>query len=255
MANKDNILITGASSDIGIQLISEIIESHQFKENLIRIIALVNNGSSKLENLLGLTNEKKDQIVIIKADFHSEEELCSVLESIESSYGAPNKIIHLAAKKLELVRAKDFEWSSFSSDLEIQLKSISLILKKFLPKISRLKKKSKIIFVLSSCVLGQPPKYMIQYTTVKYALHGYMRSLVEEYAGKNISFNAISPSMIETQFLINIPEKYIELAASSRVDGKNATVRDVTPVLRFLLSEDSDYLNGVNIPLSAGQIF
>ena len=242
--HKDIILIIGASSDIGMDLIKNLDED-------ILILAHYNSSS---ESLIELSTQIKNTLVPLQADLSSEDEITSLLNNIEENYGIPNKIVHLAAPKFENIRFKDLVWDSFQNDINISLKSLVLILNRFLPKLAK-EKKGKVVCMLSSVTLNVPPKALSQYTTVKYSLLGLIKSLASEYADKNIQINAISPSMIETKFLDNINEKFVELSAFNHPLKRNATVDDITPVIKLLLSKDSDYMNGINIPITGGSIF
>ena len=137
---------------------------------------------------------------------------------------------------------------------DISLKSIILILNIFLPKLAK-QKEGKVVIMLSSVVMNIPPKALTQYTTVKYALLGLVKSLASEYSDKNIQINAISPSMIETKFLNNINEKFVELSAYNHPLKRNAKVDDITPIIQMLISKESDYMNGINIPITGGSVF
>ena len=116
-------------------------------------------------------------------------------------------------------------------------------------------KKGKVLIMLSSYVLGVPPKALSHYTSIKYAMLGLAKSLASEYADKNIQVNTVSPSMIETKFLDNINEKFVELSAYSHPLKRNAQVDDITPIIKMLISKESDYISGVNIPITGGSIF
>ncbi len=242
--HKNIILIIGASSDIGIDLIKTLDED-------ILILAHYNSSG---KDLIELSKKIKNILVPLQADLSSEDEITSLLDNIEENYGIPNKIVHLAANKVENIRFKDVKWSDFEKDINISLKSAVLILNRFLPKLSQ-EKQGKVVLILSSYVLGVPPKALSHYTTIKYALLGLVKSLASEYAGKNIQINAISPSMVETKFLDNINEKLVELSAYNHPLKRNATVEDITPTIKLLLSEDSNYINGINIPITGGSIF
>ncbi len=117
------------------------------------------------------------------------------------------------------------------------------------------KKKGKIVFVLSSCTFNIPPGALSHYVTAKFALLGLARSLAAEYGPKHININSVSPSMVETAFLQNIPERMVEIAAAQSPWQRNATPQDVAGVIRFLLSSDADYITGANIPVSGGTAF
>jgi 3-oxoacyl-[acyl-carrier protein] reductase len=248
------ILITGASSDIGRELIRQLAATHADTADSVTLLAHVNSGAEKLEALKLESPWLVQSLEIVQADLNYEPDLLSMIESIRVGYGFPTQIVHLAAAKLELKRATQFEWKTLVADLEIQLRSIAIILQAFLPKMVKSGRRCKVVFMLSSVTVGAPAKYMTQYSVGKYAMLGYFRSLVAEYADKTICFNAVSPSMVETQFLSNIPEKYIEMAAAAHPRKRNADVSDVVPVIRFLLSSDSDYLSGANLPVTAGSV-
>ncbi len=238
------IFITGASSDIGISLIQNI------KENAL-IIAHCNSSD---ERLLEIAKAIKNKLVVVKADFNDEKSITSMLNIIEADYGVPNKIVHIAAPKFENIRFKDIKWNKFQSDINVSLKSVFMILNYFLPKLT-IQKRGKVVVILSSVTLNVPPKALAQYTTVKYALLGLVKSLASEYGEKGITVNAISPSMIETKFLSNINELFIQAAANSNPLKRNANVEDVVPSILLLLSEDSNYMNGLNIPITGGSAF
>ncbi|MDP3083015.1 MAG: SDR family oxidoreductase, partial [Rubrivivax sp.] len=61
-----------------------------------------------------------------------------------------------------------------------------------------------------------------------------------------------SPSMIETPFLADIPGKIVEINADNHPQKRNGLPTDVAPVLRFLLSPESDFMTGVNVPVTGG---
>jgi len=238
------LLIIGASSDIGIDLIKNM-----DKECLI--LAHYNNSDKKL---LALSKKIDNKIVMLKANLSLEADIISMMNDIEKNYGIPNNIIHLAAPKIENIRFKNISWDDFQNDIDISLKSLTIILNRFLPKLAK-QKKGKVVIMLSSCVINIPPKALTQYVVVKYALLGLVKSLASEYADKNIQINAISPSMVETKFLDNVNEKLVEVSAYNHPLKRNATFKDITPILKLLISKESDYLNGVNIPITGGSVF
>ncbi|PHR52752.1 MAG: SDR family oxidoreductase [Robiginitomaculum sp.] len=242
--SRNILLIIGASSDIGLDLIKSVDED-------CLILAHYNSSGARIHEL---SKETSNELVALKADLNSDKELAEFLDNIESNYGLPQKIVFLAAAPVENIRFKAVRWRDFENNINISLKASVTILSRFLPELAK-QKSGKIVFMLSSYVLGVPPKALSHYTTIKYALLGLTKSLASEYADKNIQINAVSPSMIETRFLNNINEKFVELNAYSHPLKRNAVVGDVTPVIRMLLSEDSDYMNGVNIPITGGGVF
>lgn len=238
------IFIIGASSDLGLDLIKNIDED-------ALILAHYHSNKNALEEL---STQIKNKLIPLQADLSNEDEIRALIEKIQTDYGTPNKIIQLAASRVENIRFKEVQWSDFEKDINITLKSSVLFLTAFLPILAK-ERRGKVVIMLSSYVLGVPPTALVHYTTVKYALLGLVKALASEYGSKNIQINALSPSMIETKFLDNINEKFVELNAYNHPLKRNAQVQDITPSIKMLISKESDYINGVNLPIAGGSIY
>ncbi|MBF0467001.1 MAG: SDR family oxidoreductase [Nitrospirae bacterium] len=243
--DKDVLLVLGASSDIGVEIIRNV-----YSENTV-IIAQYNSSKDKIGIL---QNQLGKNIIPIKADFLIEEDALDLISFVSNNYSHPTKIVHLSAPKMSYIRFKDIHWNHFKNYFDIQIKSIVMILNKFLPIMARLKY-GKVVFMISSCTFNIPPKALAHYVTVKYALLGLMKALASEYADKNIQINAVSPSMVETSFLSEIPDKIVEMEAEQNPLKRNATPMDIAPIVKFLLSDDSAFITGTNIPISGGKNF
>jgi len=115
--------------------------------------------------------------------------------------------------------------------------------------------RGKVVFVLSSVTEGVPAVGLSSYVTVKHSLLGLMRSLAAEYAGKRINVNAVSPSMTETAFLSEVPERFVEIVSQQSPWRRNATPQDVAGAIHFLLSPEADYVTGVNLLVTGGSVF
>ena len=237
------LLIIGASSDIGLELIKS------YEEKCL-IIAHYNSSNQKL---LDLKKNISNELITLKANLESENELEELLAEIETNYGIPNKIVHLAASKIENIRFKDVTWGDFEKDITVSLKSIVIILSRFLPALAK-EKRGSVVVMLSSYVTGVPPKALAHYTTIKYALLGLVKSLASEYGGNGIRINAVSPSMVNTKFLSNINEKLVEISAHNNPMKRNAMPSDIIPAINLLLGEDAGYINGVNLPITGGSV-
>ncbi|MEN8220293.1 MAG: SDR family oxidoreductase [Pseudomonadota bacterium] len=242
---KDYILIIGASSDMGGAIIRQLAN-----ENTV-ILAHYHKNKEKIETIAA---EVSGQIVSIAADLGTETGIKALIEGVEAECYFPNKIVHLSAPKLTHIRFNKLCWQDFQYHLDIQVGAIATILGIFLPKMAKAKS-GKIVFMLSSVIFGVPPLAMAHYVTAKYALLGLLKALASEYKTKQITINAVSPSMVETDFLSEIPKKLVELTAQQHPLKRNALPEDIVPLVKFLLSNESDYITGVNIPVTGGMIY
>ncbi len=239
---KEIVFITGASSDVGLELIKELSATAKVIAHY-RDKKFLNNEIASSENIISL-----------RADLSEEKQVVNMLDQIELNYGIPDKIVHLASPKINNIRFKDMQWQDIQHEMNVSFKSIFLILNRFLPLMAK-KKQGKVLFMLSSYTINIPPKAISHYVSIKYSLLGLMKALASEYCDKNLQINAVSPSMIDTKFLENLNEKLIEMTAYNHPLKRNALVEDVVPLILFLLSDKSDFINGVNIPISGGSVF
>lgn len=241
MKSNRTILITGASSDLGDHLIRSIADEYEY------ILAHYNHSKGQIEKAVKLYGEK---IVPLQADFANKSSVENMIADIgQERY--PDHIVHLASPKFHVQKFHKEEVSAFEMEYMAAVQSMIQILKVFIPVMAK-KKYGKIIFMLTSNVVGMPAKYQTCYTTCKFALLGLMRGLAVEYADKGICVNGISPDMIETKFLSDIPDLMIAQNAERSPLKKNLSVQDVIPALKFLLSDASEMITGINIPITGG---
>ena len=194
MTDKKIFLILGASSDIGTELIHQINDT----ETNSLILAHYNSGLNGLDNI----KLKNDNVIdFLQANLTNTEQVEKLIVNISSKCEAPTHIVQLAALRFQHSKLPklDFEW--LQSNIQVQILSTIRILQKFLPIMAKRKAHNKVVFILTSFIIGKPPKFCLSYNITKYALLGLMKSLAADYEGKAININAVSPSMIETKFL------------------------------------------------------
>ena len=234
-------LVLGASSSFGIEIVRRL---HQEGGS---IMAHACSSADRLRDL-GMP------LTLLQADLSKQDQIQRLIEQVKESGKSPDRIVHLAAPAVSNVRFRSLKWEDFQGYMDVQLKPIISILNEFLPVMSQ-RGRGKIVFVLSSYVLNVPPKFLAHYITAKFALLGLMRALASEYADKMINVNAVSPSMAKTGFLKNIPGMIVDMEMEKAPHGRLATPSDVAAAVCFLLSENADYINGVNIPVAGGTAF
>jgi 3-oxoacyl-[acyl-carrier protein] reductase len=242
--SEDLIFITGASSDIGMALARRLLAT----DTKTKVLAHSFSGGERIAALQAEFDTER--VLAMTADL-SDMAAVSALGEQVLALGTPRAFVHLPALRLNYDRFTKLKWDRFSQDMTVQVQSAAVLLQKLLPKMAKVPG-SRVLFVLSSVVHGMPPKFMSDYTVVKYAQLGLMRAVAAEYAATSVRINAISPSMIDTQFVADIAEVAREMAASANPLGRNAKTDDLLGAMELLLGPEAEYIHGVELPITAG---
>ena len=240
MRNKKVVLVTGASSDIGIELISKVAESYSL------IIAQYLHLNDKLK----LLKEKYgDKIILIKANLLCDDDVDKIICIINQNGIVVDHVVHLTALKAVNSQFRKESWNQVTDHMAVSVKSIYRLLQEILPKMVK-QKYGKVVFLLTSYLDGVPPKYQSSYVISKYALLGLMKSLSVEYIDYGITVNSVSPDMIETKFLEDLPHWVPEQNAKKSLLGRNFTVDDIVPAFQYLLSDGANAVTGLNMVIN-----
>ncbi len=240
---KKVLLVLGASSDLGIALIHEL-EAQQ--ENCV-VLAHYSKNNEKLSKLQAECSYVSIQL--LAADLSEQAEVCRMIGEIRNAGYSPTRIVSFAAADYRYMRISEWKSEIVRKDMEIQVYALAEVFRAFLPEMAQ-RGEGKAVVMLSSCTLGEPPKFLGNYTTVKYALLGLLKSAAAEYGESGLNINGVSPAMIETKFVKGVGRKMRELNADQNPRHRNLTVDDVIPAVLYLLSDQAEFMNGVNLNLS-----
>lgn len=92
----------------------------------------------------------------------------------------------------------------------------------------------------------------VNYSTSKAGVIGMTKTLSKELARFNINVNAIAPGIIKTSMTDAIPEKVMEGMLKQIPLGKIGLPEDIAKLVKFLVSEDSNYITGQVIACNGG---
>lgn len=90
------------------------------------------------------------------------------------------------------------------------------------------------------------------YAASKAGMLGFTKSLAKEIARRGITVNAIAPGFIETEMTQKLPEKVVEEYKASIPLNRFGQPDDVAAAVRFLASDDANYITGTTIHINGG---
>ena len=140
---------------------------------------------------------------------------------------------------------------------DLNVKSMYHVTRTFLPGMLA-KRKGSIINMASiaSSIRGLPNR--LAYGTTKAAVIGFTKALAADYVKQGIRANAVAPGTVDTPSLqdrINAlpdPEQARRDFVARQPMGRIGTVDDITPLLVYLASDESQFATGVVFSVDGG---
>ena len=239
--------ITGASSDVGCALIRRLADH----DSQALIVA---QGAGDLNRLAELCREFPGRIRTYDVDLTDENALNAFIADVQTSCPAPTHLVHLPALRVINTKFKKFDEERFELDLSVQVRSAVKLCKTFVPLMAKARR-GRVLFMLTSYLIGVPPKNTAAYIMAKSALGGLAKSLAADYAPFGVTVNCVAPSMMETRFLADTSDLIVLASAEANPMGRNARVEDVVPAMEFLLGDEAGFITGVTLPITGGSAF
>ena len=229
MENK-KVLITGANRGIGKGIAESLLSSG------FQILAT----SRKIENF-DFNHENLTKASLDIGDTNAVAEFQKVVEEFNPSILINNAGI---TKDNLFLRMTEDDWNEvINTNLTGVFRVTKLVAK------GMLKQRWGRVINISSIagIMGNPGQ--TNYSASKAAVDAFTRSLAKELGSRNITVNSIAPGFIETDMTEGILDKSI----IDKIPLKRAgTVEDVTSLVNFLCSDESNYITGQTLVVDGG---
>lgn len=235
-------VLTGATGGIGSK-IAELLNKDDF--NLI-LLAKNKKKLLSLKNKLNKKN-KKNKIYIYCFDISSSEAIKENLKKIINKFKKIDILINNAGVLHDSYIGMITE-KNIINTLRINLIAPILLTQYLVKKMS----KGSSIINISSIIGVKGNETQSVYAASKSGIIGFTMSAAKELSSSGIRVNAVAPGLIQTKMISNIREdKKKELINNINLKriGKPA---DVAKLVKFLASDESDYITGQIIQIDGG---
>jgi len=148
-----------------------------------------------------------------------------------------------------LMRMSDADWDTV---LDTNLKGAFLVTKAFSR--AMLKARSGRIINISSVIglIGNPGQS--NYAASKAGLIGFTQSCAREFAGRNITVNAIAPGFIQTDMTADLKEEMKAALLQQIPLGRFGEAEDIAGAALYLASPAARYVTGQVLTVDGGMV-
>ena len=109
----------------------------------------------------------------------------------------------------------------------------------------------RIVFM--SSVVGEMGNVgQTAYAASKAALLGAAKSIAREYAGRNLTVNAVAPGFIDTDMTSTMTPEMKEQLAKIIPLGRTGAARDIAAAVAYLASDEAGYVTGQVLRVNGG---
>ena len=185
----------------------------------------------------------------VQIDISKSDSVDKAFSSIEKEYTSVDVLINNAgiAKDNILPRMKEDEWleviqTNLTGSFYTSQRAIKLMMKN---------KWGRIIFI-SSVVGISGNQGQANYAASKAGLIGLSKSISKEMGSRNITSNVVAPGYIETDMTSFLDEQNKENIIEQLSIKLIVKPEDISNVVSFLCSEESEYITGQVIPVDGG---
>lgn len=242
---KKTALIIGGTGGIGSAVCAQLAEDgfdlaiHYFK------------NKAKADQLKKQLEKIGRKAVVVSGDIVSVSHVQEMKKKSMRAIGNISVIVNCSTIPVPALKFADLEWEDMQSHYDANIKGSFNLLRAFVPNWEN-EHFGKFI-ALTTLYTEQPKSALLSYITGKTALNGFVKALAFELAPKGIRINLVSPGMVDTPLIADVPEKVRLLSAAQTPLRALATAEDVAGAISFLASDKSNYLTGETIRINGGQ--
>lgn len=236
-------LVTGGSRGIG-RNIAKILAGEGYN------VAITYNSNEELANEVVRELEHSGvKAACFKANISIKDQVDNLISEIEKELGSICVLVNNAGitKDNLLIRMSEDDWDSV---MDVNLKGAFLTTKAVAR--GMMKKRYGKIINISSVVGVMGNAGQGNYSASKAGLIGFTKSMARELASRGIRVNAVAPGFIRTDMTDSLKEEVKEAMLSNIPLGYFAEPEEVSNLVAFLASENSDYITGQVIQIDGG---
>ena len=237
------VLVTGASSGIGREIVRKLAGDYEV------IIHYNNSFRDALELKEELDKLYNKDIMVVKCDLSSEEEIDNMLEKIYSRYSNIDILVNNAGISIDTL-VEDKSKDNFIKILEVNTIAPFLLMKKIGLRMKE-NKYGNIVNISSTNGIDTIYPESLDYDASKAALISVSNNMAQ-YLAPYVRVNTVCPGWVNTRMNKDLDDGFIEYEKDKILLGRFANPEEVANVVKFLISDEASYVNNSIIRVDGG---
>jgi len=238
-------IVTGGGRGIGRALVTEFINEGA------DVIIFDKVFPDDIDAYVGEQAAKGRKVVLKTLDITKTNEVQNTCDEVAKEFGRIDILINNAGITRDklMIRMSEEDWDAV---LTVNLKGAFNTIKA----VSRVmaKQRSGKIVNISSVVGVMGNAGQTNYSASKAGLIGLTKSVAKEFAGRNITVNAVAPGFVETEMTAMLNEEQKSAFLSIIPLKRPSKPEEVAGVVAFLSSEKAGYITGQVLCIDGGMV-
>ena len=238
-------LVTGASRGIG-RAIAVTLAAHG-----ATVWVNYNRSQGAAEDVAREIKDGGGDCFTVKADITKADEVATMIDTAAHQNGL-DILINNAGPKIRSGAFEDLEWPDMQAAFEQIVGGAFRVTRAALPHLKE--KQGCVVNVLAAAMLGRTAHNWLPFITAKGALLSFSKNLAQELGPSGVRVNMVSPSMVDTDLVSNIPDRVRKMTVGSTPLRRLATAEDVAGAVLFFASPYAAFVTGDNMLVTGGEV-
>ena len=230
-------VITGGSSGLALESAKRFVEEGAY-------VFIVGRRQEQLNEAVKLIGRN---VTGVRGDVSNLDDLDRVFDTVKREKGKID-ILFASAGKGEAAKLGEITEEHFDAGFGLIVRGTLFTVQKALPLIND---GGSIIMTGSVASVKGFPGFGV-YAASKAALRSFARTWLNELKSRNIRVNVLSPGQVDTPDSQRLDKETREMFESLIPRGKMGRPEEIAAVALFLASDESSYVNGVELAVDGG---
>ncbi|MCA0988041.1 3-oxoacyl-[acyl-carrier-protein] reductase [Guptibacillus algicola] len=245
MAEKKSALVTGGSRGIGRAIALELASEG------MNVAVNYAGSEAKANAVVDEIKAAGGHAIAIQANVGNMDEVQGMMKEVIAEFGSLEVLVNNAGITRDnlLMRMKEQEWDDV---INTNLKGVFNCTKSVTRQMMK-QRYGRIINVASVVgVAGNAGQ--ANYVAAKAGVIGLTKTTAKELASRNITVNALAPGFIETDMTDELSDEVKSGMKGQIPLGRLGAAEDIAKAVKFLSSDDANYITGQTLHIDGGMV-